>query len=451
MEIKDGDFVAMSTALPLILGFMIAGTVHEPLHRPFALLIPGLRRWQIKCALTSVLVASIGVTLVTLWAYPTASPWALIGITLGLLSIPCLARYQHFPFAEAWLAFLTWLLATRLIGERLNEIMNTYPVLVLVCGVSVCIFSVFRGLSQETCRIRAHTPFLSITTQLFILPFRRNVAARWRTEFNHYNVQRKQKKTVLGRDWTVSQVGPQPLDWIRVLWHANTGLRKQGSFPRLQIRIAVGVVSGITAFILVQAIFSPAKPWPSEMFQAAFPIAQPMFAMIYSLMVMTPQLAYPISRSRLAKVVFWQASIQWLIALIVPVIAFGSGLIIVQSGFGISTPGMSLRSLLGTAMILAPLLPLLTVAGTFKRPVWRICQAVTVILSILILSFAASFWLSYVISVPGVVICLMATGVSQWFLWRRLHQNYANSDLLYQSGSSLDFGMSAFARPTTKL
>ena len=76
-------FLALSTALPLMLGIAIAGAAHEPMHRPFFLLLPdGLRHLR-NTTLLAVVVFACAVTCAVAYVEPSVPPFA----TLGLVAV----------------------------------------------------------------------------------------------------------------------------------------------------------------------------------------------------------------------------------------------------------------------------------------------------------------------------------------------------------------------------
>ena len=87
--------------LSILVGLFIAGAAHEPLHRPFALLLPGLRLRQLRFAALAIGVAALAATGIAHWAVPTLSPAA----ALGLIQAWGFFTWTH-PPGTVWLAIL---------------------------------------------------------------------------------------------------------------------------------------------------------------------------------------------------------------------------------------------------------------------------------------------------------------------------------------------------------
>ena len=77
---------ALLVALPLLVGVFLAGAALEPLHRPFALQLPGIRERQLRFAVLSTALAALVITAISAWAAPTVSPVASLGLVAALLA-----------------------------------------------------------------------------------------------------------------------------------------------------------------------------------------------------------------------------------------------------------------------------------------------------------------------------------------------------------------------------
>lgn len=452
------SFLALAVALPLLLGVFIAGAAHEPMHRNFALVLPNLRRRQREAAVFSLLIAAFATTCASTWAAPTVSPVATFGLACALIALPCLDRHQLMGgLTGALAAFLSWLLLGVIVGAKLTLALNAAPWLFLLGGLAFSVASLVQGFSRESLRVRADTLFVAYQTNVFSYLFHRGMMARWQAEIIARKNRQKKGWSMSGRDWTVRAVGATSLDWMRVLWHVNFGGRKRSSFLRVQLQFSVVILFSVVALLGFAHFFDQKEYWATLAQSAApdpkffmtnaatgmgvnFMILLPGMATLCALRLFPPQIAYPISRARLARVVFWLTVTQWAAALMVPATTIFFISLIGQAMSGKFLPGFGLPALLAADLALAVLLPLMFAAGTVRRSSFRILIAVPVVLAIISVGVTRYLWSCYVLTLPGVLCMLVATAASQWLLWHRLRVQYAISDLPLASESR---GMSA--------
>ena len=88
-------FLALTTALPLLLGIVIAGAAREPMHRPFFLLLPGGPRRLRKATLLALAVSAFAVTFGVACIEPSVSPFATLGLAAGLIALPGINRHYQ--------------------------------------------------------------------------------------------------------------------------------------------------------------------------------------------------------------------------------------------------------------------------------------------------------------------------------------------------------------------
>ncbi len=453
LETVTSSFLALAVALPLLLGFFVAGAALEPMHRPFALVLPNIRRRQRANAAVSVLIAAVVATCgATWWANATVSPVATFGLACALSALPCLDRHQRLGGQAGGLAaFLGWLSTCWVIGPKLALAMNTIPWLFLLGGLGICAASLVQGFSRGSFRARADILFIAYQTNFSSYLFHRGMVARWQAEVMAHRNRQKTSRSAPGRDWVVRSIGASSIDWMRVFWHANFGARKQGSFLNVQLGFAAAILVytftllGIIYFIGQKDIWAIlaqlAAPDP-KMFTTKtaagvgvnFMLLLPGMAMVCASLTLRPQLAYPISRLRLARVVFWQAVVQWTAALVVPATTIFLVSLVGQIISGHFLPGYGLPALLAVDLPLAVLLPLLVATGTVRRPTFRLLATVPIAIAIISAGVTRPHLSGYVLSLPGILGMLGSIAASQWLLWHRLHRQYATSDLTLGTG-----------------
>jgi hypothetical protein len=452
LDPSRASFFALAVTLPLLLGFFIAGAAHEPMHRPFALVLPNIRRRQRMAAMVSVLIAALAATCGSTWVGSTVSPVATFGLACALIALPCVNRRQ-FLFVQAGgvAAFLGCLWLGLAAVAKLALTMNSVPWLFLIGGLAICAASLIRGFSRESLRGRASTLFIAYQTIVFSYLFHRGMVARWQAEMAaHKNIQKK-GRSALGRDWPIRLVGTKSLDWMRVFWHANFGRRKQNSFLHVQLMFSIITLVVASIFLGFMHIFGQKEFWATlgqlatldqKMFttkmagalRVNFLMLQPAMAVVCALLLARPQLPFPISRKRLAQVVFWQAVVQWASALVVPAGTIFLVSLIGQAMAGKPLLGYGLPALLAVDLPLAALLPLLVAADTIRWPSLRILSAIPIVLAIMLMAVTRPHWTNYVLTLSGILGMLVATAGSQWLLWHRLHRQYATSDLPLETG-----------------
>ena len=443
LDPRTAWFMALVIALPLLLGFFIAGAAHEPMHRPFALVLPNLRRRQRRAAAVSVLIAAVAATCGAMWVAPAVSPFATFGLACALIALPCVDRRQQLGgLAGGIVAILSWLLLGFVVGAKLGLALNAAPWLFLLGGLTISAGSLVQGFSRGSQRSRAGTLFVSYQTGFCSLLFRREMLARWQAEVTANRNRQKGRPSAPGRDWPVCSVGNSSLDWIKVLWHANFGGRKRCSFIELHLRLAVfilifsAVVLGLTGFFLQKEYWGTLVQLAAPDFSRVGPFVmfQPGMAMLCALMLLPQQLAYPLSRERLARVVFWQAVSQWAAALVVPTASIFLVSLIGQAITGQFLPAFGLTALCAIDLVLAMVLPLVVVIGTLRLPGLRIAAGGFLGFAILMVLFARPHWNDTILTMPGILGVLAATAATQWLLWHRLHRQYATSDLVLGTG-----------------
>ncbi len=453
-------FIALAVALPLLLGILIAGAAHEPMHRPFAQILPNIRQRQRNAATASVLIGALAATCAATWAAPAVAPVATFGLACALIALPCIDRHQLLGNQAAPMAaFLGWLFAGKALGPNLARAMNATPGLFLLGGLAVGVASLTRGFSRASLRARAHTLFLAYPTGAFSLLFHRDMMANWQAEVIAHSRRQGKGSAAVGRDWSGRSVGATSLDWMRVFWHANFGARPRGSFLRVQstfviMTLAYAVIMPGALKLMGQAEFWPTlaqlsgpdpKSFPAAKNSAALCLLVQSFTAVACVcLVFRPQLAYPVSRARLARVVFGLAAAQWAVALVLPAATIFLVSLAGQAVTGRFLPGLGVPGLLAVDLPLAVLLPLLVAAGTLRRPVQRILAAVPIGMALMLLAFARPH---FVLTLPGLLGGLGATTASLWLLWHRLRGQYATIDLLNVPGFPRPMGLAPAGQP----
>jgi len=439
LDPKTAWLIALAVALPLLLGIFIAGAAHEPMHRPFALLLPGIRERQRAAATVSVLIAALATTCGAAWASPSVSPPAIFGLACALISFPCIDRHQVLGGLGSGLASVAiWLFTCLAVGPNLGPTLNCFPWIFLLGGLAISTICQVNGFLRESLRSRAHTPFIAYQTIFCSYLFHRGMVARWQAEISARRTQSRQGSSATGRDWKVHSVGPTSFDWMRVFWHANFGGRKRGSFVGVQMTFAImtlinaAIASGIACMTHHHQFWDNLARLAAPELMYGIPLAmlQPGMIVLCALALPLQRLAYPISRERLARVEFWQITVQSAAALVIITASILLASLIGQFVSGKLLAGYGLPALLTVDLQMAVLLPLFVAAGKLRRPSFRILAGIPIVAAMMLTVFTTSHWIDRIFTLPGVLLLLIAIAFSQWVLWRRLHRLYATTDMV---------------------
>jgi hypothetical protein len=450
-------FLALATALPLLLGIAIAGAAHEPMHRAFFLLLPDGPRHLRRATLLAIAVFAFVVTCAVAYVEPSVPPFATLGLAAGFMALPCINRYQSLGGLGGLAgAFGGWLLFILTTGGRLRPAMVAAPWVFLLGGFALTAASLAWGFSRRHLRQRAEIPMISFQSIFFSCLFHPRLMARQAEEGALRRSRRAKGIFPTGRDWTIRSVGSSTQAWMQVFWHAYAGRRRRKKFLTSQLAVvAPMLVGGIV--IPLNAVFfmgpthrlsdfwrflailaAPENMLPSSVVADAIwfmgGMMQATAAAFSLLMILTPQLAYPISRERLARVVFGLSLVQLAVALALPAAAFFLLSLVGQIASGHFWPGYGLPSIVALDLALAVGLPLLACAGSFRRPVVRILWAILFAFALLIAVITRGSWTPYLLTLPGIVATVVVASASVVLLWLRLRRHYRNCDLFFHAG-----------------
>ena len=445
-------FLALATVLPLLIGIAVAGAAHEPMHRPFFLLLPdGARRLR-NATLLAVVVFACAVTCAVALVEPSVPPFATLGLAAGLIAVFCLDRHQHFAGLGAWMvAFLGWVLFNLTVGERLRPAMMAAPWAFLLGGLVLTAISLTSGFSRRHLRQRGEVLFVSIQSIVFSHMFHPHLMARRSEEVALYRSRLLKGFFAVGRDWTIRSVGSSTRAWMQVFWHAFSGRRRHNNFLRSQLTTVAPVfVGGLVGLLMTGFLIGPARPlpdyWrflaimaaPETMLPAsaeagfvwiAGGVMQAGAAAFSLLLILQPQLAYPVSRERLARVVFGLSLVQLAVALALPAAAVFLLSLLGQVVSGHFWPGYGLPGIVALDLALAVCLPLLACAGSFNHSVVRMLWAISVAFTILIAVITRGLWTPLVLTVPGSIATVAVASASVGLLWLCLRHYYRACDL----------------------
>ncbi len=452
-------FLAFAVALPLLLGFSLAGAAHEPMHRSFILLLPNSTRILQRATVAALLVFGVFATLAAALANPAVPPPATFGLTCALLALPCIDRHQHaYGMAGMLVGLAAWIVMNFFIGEDLPVAMAAAPWTFCVGGMAIAAAAIAVGFSRKHLRERVQFYF-SATPGSFVSVFDRQTIARQRQEYLLSRERRGSRTMKRGRDWPVRSVGASTAEWMRVLLHGFWGRRRNGSLSRSTLyftgMFALYAFGMPFLFRLLDHLIHESTVAPSywetlaqftgplskpghkpsmAMMSMMAPLLQPGFAALYAVSIIRPQLPYPISRHRIARTVFGLSLLQLSVALLIP----GSVLFLVsllgQFLSGRIAADYGLDSVVGIDLLLAIGLPLLSCSGTFKYSAVRFLWAILLGGTMAAASFLRDDWIPVALTAPGLLIAISSSGGAIGLLWLSLQREYRVRDFLFEPG-----------------
>ena len=442
-------FLAVATALPLLFGFAIAGAAHEPMHRAVFPLLPDGPRHLRRATLLAVAVFAFAVTCVVAYVEPSVPPLATLGLAGGLIALPCINRHRLLGGAAGIATGICgWMIFNLPAGGLLRPAMMAAPWAFLLGGFALTAASLAWGFSRRHLRQRAEIPYLSLQSNLFSNLFHPRVTARWVEEVALYRSHRAKKDPPVSRDWRIRSVGSSTRAWMQVFWHAFAGRRRRNNFFTMQLALVFPVI----VWGLIMALFPGnshpvSDGWQNLAALAASPPIRPhspaagsgwilgallqFGAAAFSFsMVPPPQLAYPISRERLARVAFGLSLVQLVVALTLPGAAIFFLSLLGQTASGHFLPGYGLPSIVATDLALAVGLPLLACTDSLSRSAARILWAVPVVIATLVGVLASVFWMPYVLTFSGIAVAALVASASVGLLRQCLRRHYRTCDLI---------------------
>ncbi len=452
-------FLAMATALPLLLGLVVAGAAHEVMHRPFALLLPGAARRLRVAAGSTIALLALFACAATALVEPSVPPPATFGLACALLAAPLADRHRVWQ-GVGWTvaAAAVWMAAAGLVGRWLEPAMIAAPAPFLIGGVVIAAVLLAAGCSPKALRNRAGVFHVGYGSLIRII-FDRKTQARYAEQ----RLMRRSREEPgrLGASWRVATVAPTTRAWMRVVWHAFAGRRGEHSFLRVQLTFAVTALActlslPLTALLLRggthslgwpsywQLLGRMAAPGPLDTMQSAlgpFPalaaLVQPGLAALFVVVVPGIQLPYPVSRTRMADTVFGLNLVQIAVGLVVPgavvLLCATAGQLLSRQVW----PLFGTSSVLAVDLLLAVYLPLMACASAFQHAASRIAWSVPIGLAVVVASLLRSAWVPWVLSGPGVAIVLGACLAVVLVLRTMLRRHYRVCDLRLEFVASL--------------
>ena len=164
---------------PLSLGVMLAVVLREPMHRPFAVVLPGAGRRFFRSHITIVGCAALLFAAFAHWADRTLPVISVAGIVAASLTL-ALPAEPGGRWAGSrvlfWSAVAAGLAAVVFAGD-VKIFAVTHPWVVGTGGVVLTVLSYVLTFSPDRRRMRASNPYTSYLTAMFSPEFTRQVAS----------------------------------------------------------------------------------------------------------------------------------------------------------------------------------------------------------------------------------------------------------------------------------
>jgi len=442
--------LGLTVSLPLILGFFLGGAAHEPMHRPFILLLPdGPRQLRNATAIALLLCAAVvtGLAARAALRVPLA---AVFGLAAGLIALPCADR-RHRGRGFAWLfgALLAWGLFCSFAAPLLRPALLAAPAAFCVGGLGLAAASLRYGFSRQDLRARANLPFRPL--QSLVVPIRVD-GARLEREF-----VRQCSDSPSGRDWNVKRVGSTTRAWMAVDRHAMSGgyprwcrspmlllwvviLAEYLGLPLLGFLFAGKASAAAYGSCLAQwaAIRIDLSGIPSASRLAGLMTSMsagipPLLTLIVAINFPLPKLAYPLSRDRLARVVYGLMLLQLGIALVVPASALFLASLVGQFCSHRFLPAFGIPGVSALTLPLLALLPLILSLVPFSRSYRRFAGYIAAVVLLSILNDFRRQWIPLALSPLGLAGVLILAAAGLVLLRWRLRRHYRTCDLLDSS------------------
>ncbi len=320
-------FLALAVIIPALLGGFLIGPIHEAMHRTFFPLLPGarlaLRRWHG----ISLIVGALALLALAIPLVPEHSPAALAGLIALSMALPMLNRRRRIGLWRPYpLVLMAAALLLTLAGYvPLAQLCHAAPWLVLAAGMSGALVCFRTGFSEGMVRDRWHDSFFYCMQST--LPFvGSDILVHAQARGRQLAAERS---TAACRTWTVSRVGASLREWVRVVHFARFGASSylRTAFGLGIIGLCLVPVFAGTTYLLALAsspndhvtpaqfcaqLLSNATPGQlnsSDLVELIFVMPAVMACMttaIFAQRAIAPAYTFPISRDRLAAVLFFE-------------------------------------------------------------------------------------------------------------------------------------------------
>lgn len=301
-------FVVLTLLGPFLAGCIISHTLHVPLHRPFSITLPNLRRnflqWHVPAlALFALLLAQVAGQYDSTLPRPVAASIAFAALCLML---PLEAGLYWYGSSKLLAAVTGTVILAALWANETRTVLLYLPWLTVTGSLALAAFCCQLMFDRQRLRKRARVLLSSMAETP--------------------SAEMEQRQTMadtprLGRSWTHGAVGNSTANWIRAIRHENIGYRARFAKSWMILPLLNLIVLPATAYFQLRLpkITDHQVPlgqfiyrciWEHEPFGASSALLQKLvlIALFSSTVIagtlLRPQRLHPISRAQRARLTF---------------------------------------------------------------------------------------------------------------------------------------------------
>jgi hypothetical protein len=430
-------FLGTGVFLPYFLGVFLAGAALEPLHQPFALVVPNLRRRMRDLTIATGILLAFGAATVVTLTVPIIPFVGALGLSIALPALPSTDRSSagNILISRIIIPLILCLLCFEG-APALKIAIIAAPVAFLLGGGAMAVAFFAFGFSRGSSRRRSETPFIAIQHITFSSD---QEAARRALARRH-----PAGKSTSTRPWNVRNVGYSTRCWAKVAWHGafgQIGVWKSRIIGMMYILVALSVGASLP-ILLAHRSFSTGFFWRFLAMLATpglngfdEPLKPMMPIMLLSSVLsifrnyvtaLRSVAPYPISRQRQARVMFMLLLSRCLFVVLLAVCVILGLSLLGQWQSGIHLPTFGLPGLFATAAALAAIV-CINLALLFPGKT-RVRMHTASIVSYMVGTLAL-LWLAP-LSTFKVSLLAVSLAAGAWGLWMRLNRYYLRSDLV---------------------
>jgi hypothetical protein len=448
---SESLFFTFAVVVPVLLGSLLLGPLHEVMHRSFFPTLPGARRSLQRWHLRGVAIASILLGIPAAIFVKAIPGVALYGLIVAGLSLPVLNSRRRIwgtirpQFLLLILAGIVLTLTTR---STLAAACQHAPWAVLVGGLGFAWVCFRIGFSAPRVRDRWRDPLLFCSQSM--IPFvGSDIILYAQAQGQQFA---KEQNTSRGCDWKVTSVGSSPFDWVRVLHHA-----RYGRVSRVRSLLGLVVVGAmftpiaiVAAYLMARDVDTPSSvtlfcqhlvdagsiDGNKKYFPAFFALAMPpiffCFGVLSLIMVASaPVGRFPISRDRLARFLYIE-TLRKAGGLFAVYIA-STALCLLIAGHVAGQPlavDILMKPLAATLFIPPATALALALLLHVQRALWHVLATIVVYFGFLIGEFAVLLkFTPLLLSPPGLLGWIAVTCGAGWLCWLAFRGYYRTCDL----------------------
>lgn len=411
--------------VPLIAGFIISETINAPLHRPFAMHIPDMRRHLARwhAGVTGFLTLTCtGVAWASDHALP---PLAISGLCTALLTLT-LPKNRDQSGAFIGLVLILILSAATYIAELLRQFVLTHAWIIAASTWVVAWLCFQFRFSRRQLRRSARTPY----TSLLNASATRDYAAQQKKEVILQTVKSPSA-------WTGNPTPASDWSYLKAALYECTG-KSVVRFYLPTTRAALLGVAGVCLIAtrwderLARDFYSLVWTDEKQSFQATIMLICILFFLNRRPWILRPTACYPISQVRLGKIAYKACLLDMLVFFVglIGGIFLIAGIIAIRLGW--PTPLLPAAKQLSLMLWLVPFIPIAQWSSLQKHvfprtpiSVWQIVFGTVVVIATLIF-----FVWSAMTLVPtwNFLQCLLWIAVSQFALYSAIMHRYRKGD-----------------------